>query len=331
MFGSESLFTLTSVGHDLRDSLKSSRAHHELNDLSLVVLLTGHANAGYINNVLREEFLQELDSELLGTFDVDRLLNYRDRRPPITFMGDHYAEYTAPALQLRLGYDQAQQPFLLLIGPEPDFQWERFIRELKDIIEMFKVQLTVIIDGFPMPVPHTRPIRVTAHGSALERLADVSGFSPTMEVRASLHSILEYRLMEIEQQVLGISLLIPHYLAETVYPQGAVAAVEYLSAATGLLLPSDRLREKGRELEVEIASQIQQSDEALELVDRLENTFDEANSENAPRSLLVNVDDDVPSADEIAHSLQEFLKTQPRHTNAPILDPEPESETDSND
>lgn len=320
MFEPTSLFTLTSVGHDLHDSLRSARALKELENLPLIVLLTGHSNAGYINNVLREEFLLDLQTELIGTFDVDQLLNYRDRRPPISFVGDHYSDYKAPTLRLLLGFDQAQSPFLLLVGPEPDLQWERFILELKLVIEQLKVKLTVIVDGVPMPVPHTRPIGMTAHGNAVGRLSGLSTFTPTVDLPASLNAVLEYRLMEAEHQVLGISMLIPHYLAETVYPQGAVAAVEYLSAATGLLLPSDRLRQKGRELDQDIADQIAQSEEAIELVDRLESSFDEAAEEKTPRSLLVDVDEKIPSADEIAHSLQEFLSSQPRHTGHPEID-----------
>ncbi|MFC0580863.1 proteasome assembly chaperone family protein [Micrococcoides hystricis] len=312
-----SLFTLTSVGHDLRESLRSSRALREVEDLTLVVLFTGHHNAGCINNVLRDEFNAELENELLASFDVDQLINYRDRRPTITFAGDHFTEYLAPKMHLRLAYDQAQRPFLLLTGPEPDLQWERFTQAILNIIEDLHVKLTVIMEGLPMPVPHTRPLGLTVHGNAGDRLAGLSTFTPMADLSASAAMVLEYRLTEAQRDVLGLTLHIPHYLAEMVYPQGAVAAIEYLSAATGLSLPSDKLREQGRDLDTDIAQQVAQSQEALELVQKLETNFDEYAEEKAPRSLLVDENEEIPDAEVIATSLQEFLSTQPRHTTEP--------------
>ena len=309
-----SLFTLTAVGHDLRESLRSARALRELEDLTLVVMLTGHHNAGFINYILRDEFVGDLENELIASFDVDQLVNYRDRRPTITFAGDHFTEYMEPKMLLRLVYDQAQRPFLLLTGPEPDFQWERFAKAILELIEDFKVKLTVILEGLPMPVPHTRPLGLTVHGNAGHRLPGLSTFTPMADLSASAAILLEYRLTEAKQDVLGLTLHIPHYLAEMLYPQGAVAAIEYLSAATGLTLPSDKLREQGRDLDGDIGQQVAQSVEARELVAKLETSFDEFAEEKTPRSLLVDENEEIPDAEEIASSLQEFLSTQPRHT-----------------
>jgi hypothetical protein len=55
----------------------------------------------------------------------------------------------------------------------------------------------------------------------------------------ALH-LLEYRLAEAGHPTAGFVLLIPHYLADTEYPLAAVSALESISAATGLIFPTDR-------------------------------------------------------------------------------------------
>ena len=44
---------------------------------------------------------------MVATFDVDEFYDYRARRPPLTFVEDHYADYDAPRLVVRLMDDAA--------------------------------------------------------------------------------------------------------------------------------------------------------------------------------------------------------------------------------
>jgi len=60
---------------------------------------------------------------VIARFDVDDLIDYRARRPPMTFDTDHWQDYAAPELAVHLVHDAAGTPFLLLTGPEPDRRW----------------------------------------------------------------------------------------------------------------------------------------------------------------------------------------------------------------
>ena len=76
---------------------------------------------------------------MVATFDVDALHDYRARRPPVTFVRDHYADYEAPRLVVRALRDTGGTPFLLLAGPEPDIRWEAFARAVREVVERFDV------------------------------------------------------------------------------------------------------------------------------------------------------------------------------------------------
>ena len=70
-----------------------------------------------------------------------------------------------PELAIHLARDQAGTPFLLLTGPEPDHEWERFVTAVSGVTTRLGAELVVGFHGIPMGVPHTRPLGVTAHGT----------------------------------------------------------------------------------------------------------------------------------------------------------------------
>jgi hypothetical protein len=117
----------------------------------------------------------------------------------------------------------------------------------------------------------------------------MSVWKPQTQVPANALHLLEYRLQEMQHPTVGFVLLIPHYLADTEYPVAAVTALESVSAATGLIFPTDSLRAAGREFVAKIDTQI------------------ESNQELAKRSPLTDEDGELPSADDIAAELENFL------------------------
>ena len=113
-----------------------------------------------------------LSHQIIGRFDVDQLHDYRARRPAMIFDADHWESYADPELLLYAMTDAAGSGFLLLTGPEPDVQWERYIAAVISLIEHFDVRLTIGLNAIPMAVPHTRPVGITSHASR-------QGSSPT--------------------------------------------------------------------------------------------------------------------------------------------------------
>jgi hypothetical protein len=110
--------------------------------------------------------------------------------------------------------------------------------------------------------------------------------------------------------VTGFVLLVPHYLSDTEFPLAAVAALESVSAATGLIFPTDRLREEGREFVSKIDEQVTTSEELGRLVHTLEERHDAYMEGNPLSSPLTDAFGAVPSADEIAAELEKFLATR---------------------
>ena len=279
----------------------------ELRGLNLVMGFTGFADAGHVVRQITAELLDTLDAEMIAEFDADQLIDYRSRRPQVSFVEDHLQDYQAPSLALYRLVDGLGSPFLLLAGFEPDLQWERFARAVVGIVEELDVNLVTWIHSIPMPVPHTRPVGVTVHGNRPELIEGISVWKPTVEVPAAVGHILELRLTEADRNIAGYVIHVPHYLAEAEYPTAAVAGLEYLGAATSLMLPTDRLREAGREVGRQIAEQIEASEEVQQVVSRLETRYDEKAEGTVRRSLLADENDQIPNADALGAAVEAYL------------------------
>lgn len=279
----------------------------ELRGLNLVMGFTGFADAGHVVRQITAELLDNLESERVAVFDADQLIDYRSRRPHVTFVEDHLEDYQAPSLALYRLVDGLGRPFLLLAGFEPDLQWERFARAVVQIVEALDVNLVTWIHSIPMPVPHTRPVGVTVHGNRPDLIEGISAWKPTVEVPAAVGHVLELRLAGAGRNVAGYVIHVPHYLAEAEYPTAAVAGLEYLGAAASLMLPTDRLRESGREVGRQIAEQVEASADVQQVVAKLEARYDEKAEGTVRRSLLADENDELPDADTLGAAVEAYL------------------------
>ena len=275
--------------------------------LPLVAGLTGFADAGSAVTQFTDYLLATLEHQPVATFDADALLDYRARRPTVYFDQDHLADYTPARLALHLVTDEIGQQFLLLAGFEPDFQWERFTAAVLALVERYRVRTTTWVHAIPMPVPHTRPIGVTVSGNRTELTEAMSVWRPRTQVPSNALHLVEYRLQELQHPTAGFVLLVPHYLADTEHPDAAVKALESISAATGLIFPTETLRESGRVFVGKIDAQVETNQDLAKLVQTLEQRHDSYMEGNPLRSPLTDEDGELPSADAIAAELENFL------------------------
>ncbi len=296
----ESLYALNEVLLEAED----------LQGLNLLMSFTGFADAGHVVSQISGELTDNLAAEPLAVFDIDQLIDYRSRRPRMTFMQDHLSDYRAPSLVLFRMIDALGKPFLYLNGSEPDLQWERFTLAVLGLVERLDVNLTVWAHSVPMPVPHTRPIGATVHGNRPELIDGISAWKSTLEIPSAIGHLLEYRLTAQGRNVAGYAIHVPHYLADAEYPPAAVAGLEYLGAAASLMLPSERLREAGRAVERQITEQVEGSAEVAAVVANLEKQYDEHSEGTARKSLLTGDSDELPDADELGAAVEAYLASR---------------------
>src|SRR6478735_5055869 len=278
--------------------------------LPLVIALTGFTDAGSAVSRTIDYFRDDLSPSPLAVFSNDTLLDYRARRPIVSFEKDHLTDYRPSRLELSFAHDALGQPFLLLAGYEPDFAWDAFTEAVLEFTEVYGVSTVTWVHAIPMPVPHTRPIGTTVSGTRSELTEAHSVWQPHTQVPATAGHLLEYRLAAAGARVAGFVLLIPHYLGDTEYPAAALAALDSLTVATGLVFAGDELREENREYLEKVTEQIDGSDELARMVEGLEERYDSYMAGSTLATPMIHTGD-LPSADELAAELERFLATRP--------------------
>jgi hypothetical protein len=235
----------------------------------------------------------------------------------MTYNKDHWEAYEAPELAVHLSRDQAGTPFLLLTGPEPDHEWERFITAVRTATARLGADLIAGFHGIPMGVPHTRPLGVTAHGTKPELVAGSRPIVDRLQVPGSVSALLEYRLGTDDRPAVGFAVHVPHYLAQAAYPAAAIALLDCVTRATGLSLPDEALRDAAQRTDEEITRQVEASEEIAELVQALERQYDAFADASAREGLLADQAANMPTADELGAQFERFLAEQQGRTDPP--------------
>ena len=276
--------------------------------MALLVHLEGFMDAGAAGRLLTEHLLDSFEHTTVARFNTDRLLDYRSRRPLMTFDGGKWETYDAPELSVFKLADAGGKQFLLLTGPEPDHEWEAFVAAAQSLAERLGAGPMITYFGVPMGIPHTRPLGVITHATRPGLVTSKVALPSKLQVPASASSLMEYRFGEAGRDAIGLVVQVPHYLSQAAYPTAALTLIDALTEITGLDLPALELREAADRTNVLIDRQVAESSEVAELVQGLESQYDAAVAHDGENLLAEG--EEMPTADELAAQFEQFLAEQ---------------------
>src|SRR6201995_3062210 len=242
---------------------------------ALLVYLEGFMDAGAAGRLLTEHLLDAFEHTTVARFNTDRLLDYRSRRPLMTFDGGKWETYEAPELSIFKLADAEGKPFLLLTGPEPDHEWESFVAAARTLAERLGAGPMITYFGVPMGIPHTRPLGVITHATRPGLVVPKVPLPSKLQVPASA---------------------------------SALTLIHALTEAPGLDLPALELREAADRTNTLIDRQVEESTEVAELVQGLEEQYDAAAAHDGENLLAEG--EQMPTADELAAQFEQFLAEQ---------------------
>ncbi|MEI2779589.1 MAG: PAC2 family protein [Tetrasphaera sp.] len=275
----------------------------------LLVALGGFIDAGTIQALLTSHLLDHSEATVVASFDVDQVLDYRGRRPAMVFEETRYASYEDPSLLLYRLTDRDGATYYLLTGPEPDYQWERMVEAIRLLQRRLGVRLTVTAHGIPMAVPHTRPIGLTAHATDVNLIGERNPVFGRVQLPGSFTALLELRLGEAGEAMVGYAVHVPHYLAQAEFHDGALTALNAIVDVTGLNLPNDALIAAANEGRLRLEAEIAGNAEVGTAVAALERQYDAFVEAADKPNLLAPPSAPLPSGEELAADFEQFLRT----------------------
>ncbi|MCS6710629.1 PAC2 family protein [Brachybacterium sp. EF45031] len=269
---------------------------------TLVVTLGAFGDTGAARALLDDHVLNTLPNRVVGRLDMDQVFDYTGHRPQVVLARDRFTDYEKPEVLLHEVTAPDGQPFFLLTGPEPSFQWERIASAMRIVTEQIGIRRTLLVSAFPAPVPHTRDLHVTRWAGDPADIVVHRPMPTDFRLRSSFNAVLTMRLAEAGHDVVGVLAHVPQYLADIAYPDAAIALLRALGEEGGPDIPVGALEQAAQAVRENIDQQVAQAPQLQQLVAGLE--------ENHDRTLTAGPgfdESDMPSAEELAAEVEQYL------------------------
>jgi predicted ATP-grasp superfamily ATP-dependent carboligase len=261
----------------------------ELTAPVLIVAFDGWVNAGNAGTAAAEHLMG--DGTTVGSFDADRLFDYRASRPTVLFDDGVMGDIEFPQVVL-VHRDAGARDLLVLTGIEPNWSWRALSGEIAALAVEVGVVEHVSLGGIPWAVPHTRLTSMIETASSGELLtADADHPEGILRAPASMTSTIERAVADRGIPTRGFWARVPHYVGATYFP-AAVALVEKVSTHLGISLPYGSLIDDAAEQRRRLDEILEAQPDVRAVVERLE---------------AMNPDDE-PSGEELAAEIERFLQ-----------------------
>ena len=304
---------------DAAPGLYELRAQPELDGPVLVMAPEGWIDAGLGGGGAVGALLDAMDTEVIASFDADRLLDHRARRPLSHIVDGVYTDLVWPAIDLLAGRDRDGKAVLVLAGPEPDHEWRAFAAAVTELAQQFGVRLLVGLGAFPAGVPHTRSARLAATASNAELANSVGVVSGAVEVPAGVLAAIERNFKDVGIPAVGMWARVPHYAASAPYPPASVQLLEGLAEVAGIRVDTPELAEAAEVTRTHLEELTANSVQLMTLVRQLEAQVDAEAAGDAVQGGSGEGQDEataagwgtLPTGDELAAEVERFLREEP--------------------
>lgn len=282
----------------------------ELHEPVLIVAPEGWIDAGMGGAGALAALMGAVETEVVATFETDRLIDYRARRPVSHLVDGVYDTLVWPELELRAGHDGQGNAVLVLAGPEPDHQWREFAGAMVELGGIFNVRLVVGLGAFPAPVPHTRPSKLAATATTAELANQIGVVNGTVAVPAGVLAAIERRFSDIGVPGIGIWARVPHYAATMPYPEASFLLLEGLAKVSGITIDASELREAAESARQQLDELMANSVQHMTLVRQLEAQYDMNEGEEAQGQSLESWGNLAASGEELIAEVERFLRDE---------------------
>ena len=278
-----------------------------LDEPVLFVALEVWIDAGFGAAGAAEVLRDQLTTDPIARFDTDALLDQRARRPVMHLVDGVNTGLTWPSIELLSATDRDGRDVLFLTGSEPDHRWRAFCHDVVALSTELGVHRVLGLGAYPAGTPHTRPVRlsITANSPRLATLLPQYARG-TLEVPAGVEAALEESFREAGIDAVGLWAQVPHYASGMPYPAASAALIDAAGDVGDRRFKVETLHDDASATRVKLDQLVSQSAEHSALLSQLEEAYDQE-TEN---DVGFDVEEPIPTGDELAAQVEEFLRDQ---------------------
>ena len=281
-----------------------------LNRPILLLAFSGWNDAGNSATFAAKFLGQRLGAHKFANLDPEIFYNFVEERPKVR-LRDGEREIIWPANEFSYARDpQLVQDVVIGLGMEPHLHWRAYTDAVLHLIQQCHVELVIILGALLADVVYSRPVRLTGTASdpALAQRLHLS--TSRYEGPTGIVGVLHDVCRRASLPAISIWANVPHYIAASPNVKAALALVRRSLTLLDFATDLGDLERAASDFDRRIANVLATDQKVAEYVRRLEER-DEEDEEEATEEYTGNTDA-LPSGEELAHELEEFLREQRR-------------------
>jgi len=284
----------------------------DLDAPALLVMLNGWIDASGAAAAAIGLIQNESGARTIATFDPDLFIDYRARRPVMELRDGVATRLVWPSIELKAGRDIAGRDVLVLSGYEPDSNWRRFADLATDLALGMGARIMIGLGAYPFATPHTRPSRLSCTTPSAEMARSVSYLRNSVDVPAGVAAVLEQSFHDKGVPAIGLWVQVPHYIATMAFPAASAALIDGVNETAGVTFEAHGPRHEAVVQRQRLDQLVAANPEHVTMVEQLERAYDSLDDQTiqatpAPPPFELG---DLPSGDELAAELEQFLRDQ---------------------
>lgn len=234
----------------------------------------------------------------LGSIDADPFFDFTERRPTVRIDdGRRVIEWPENRVHALLLPDD-NRDLVLLEGVEPHLMWRTFSRAVAAIADRVGAAMVITLGAMIAEIPHTRPPKITGSTTDpdLARLMRLD--QPSYQGPTGVIGVLHQHLEEVGIPAVSLRASVPHYVSGSPNPKASRALLERFERVTGVPTRWAELDDEAREWEARVDAAMEEDDDVVHYVRRLEERFDQ------------QAQADLPDGDDLAAEFERYLRHQ---------------------
>jgi predicted ATP-grasp superfamily ATP-dependent carboligase len=266
----------------------------------LVCAFDGWNDAGDAATTALISIVDSLGGEQFAAIDLEPFVDLRETRPIIRLVDGETRELEWPETTFfAVRAPGAQRDLVIARGPEPALNWRAYTQELLDLCESLGCSMLVTLGAFLADLPHTRPVPIAGSSTDPALSADLGLMPSNYEGPTGITAAIHFACAQAGIPSVSMWAAVPHYIAAMPNPKAALALVRRLEMLTGVIVDARELEADSLAHERQVEQAVGHDEELRGFVEQLEEAAEEESAE---------AEEEIPSADAIAHELQRFLR-----------------------
>jgi proteasome assembly chaperone (PAC2) family protein len=205
---------------------------------------------------------------------------------------------------------------ILVLGPEPALRWRLFSEQVVGIAQRYHASMVLTLGALLADVPHSRPVQLIGTATDQSMIDRFDLQRSRYEGPTGIVGVLHDACARVGLASASLWAAVPAYASQVPSPKASLALVQRACQMIGSPAPTEGLTAEAREYDDRVTNFVNDDDELLGYVARLESMvdgseLDEFDTDDDEDDTFPSADVGEPaSSDDLMAEVERFLRDQ---------------------